>query len=278
LLPPLLNIALSSRKVARTAAREALAPAKGIDEAIVARLVDPKKEVRATAADWLADRAPPQAADALKNALKKEKAEVARAAMLSALASLGEDISGYFDEKALKKEAEAGLAKNASKSLEWFPWSALPVLRWKRGKTIPADVVRWWIVLADKLKDPQGNALFELYLDRCEPADALQLGSFVLKAFIERDTVSPSDAEANAFAEQMTNQQMQWMLQYRAKNPSYPEPKREQIFRGFRNAKLAEHLYSASENKGILGFAVRASGSEAAALVKAYAKEHGKKV
>lgn len=278
LLQPLLNMALSSRKVLRGVAREVLAPAKGIDEAIIARLVDPKKEVRATAADWLADRAPKQAADVLKKALKKEKAELPRAAMLSALARLGEDISGYFDEKALRKEAEAGLAKNAGKSLDWFPWPALPTLRWQGGKSVPSDVVRWWIVLADKLKDPQGNALFELYLDRCQPADAGKLGMFVLKAFIERDTVSPSDAEANAFAEQMTNQHMQWMAQYSQTNPNYPEPDRDQIFRSFRNGKLAEHLYSAADNKGILGLAVRAPGSEAAALVKAYAKEHGKKV
>jgi len=278
LLPPLLDRALSTRKIVRTEARKLLANAKGIDEAILARLVDPQKQVRATAADWLADRETPNAADAIKMALKKEKAELARAAMLSAIAKLGEDISSYFDEKSLKAEAEAGLAKASPKGLDWFPFKALPRMRWRGGKAISDDVVRWWIVLADKLKDPQGNALFDLYLDRAEPADSETLGSFILKAWIERDTTSPSDADANAYAEQMTNQQMQWATNWQKNDPAHKLPDRAALFRSFRNAKLADHLYSASDNKGVLGLAVRAPGSEAAALVRAYAKEHGKKV
>lgn len=280
LLPPLLSCALVSRKPVRIAARKLLAKARAIDDAIVARLYDPKREIRAGAAEWLAQRAPAGAADALRQALKKEKAEQPRAAMISALSRLGEDTSPYFDSKALQKEAEAGLAKNTSKSLDWFPWPALPALRWMGGEPIAPDIVKWWLVLADKLKDPGGNALFELYLDRAEPQDAAALGLFVAKAFIDRDTVTCSGAEANAHAEQLVQQQLQWWANHPSGLPpvSRQAPEANSWFQMYKSAKLREHLYSASDNKGLLALAVRAPGPEVAALVRNYIKEHGGKV
>ncbi|MEQ1695264.1 MAG: DUF4132 domain-containing protein [Hyphomicrobiaceae bacterium] len=279
LLHPLLNIALSTKKVARAEAQRLLSTAKTIDDAIIARLEDTKKEIRAAAADWLAVRKPPAAIAALRKALKKEKSELGRAAMLSALSKLGEDIAPYFDEKTLLKEAEAGLAK-VSKSLDWFPFAALPTLQWANGKPVPAGVVKWWLVLADKLKDPAGNALFELYLDRCKPAGAAQFGMFILKAWIDRDTTSCSDTEANDYAAQQVAQHRQWYTNFKAQGSTYqiPEPNDDQLFKSHKIAKLNQHLFSASDNKGLLAFTIRAPGPEAAAMVRAYVKDHGNKV
>src|SRR5262249_4503887 len=157
LLRPLLDLALGPGKQMRAPARKLLATAMGIDEAIVARLADAKKEIRATAADWIGARGMKAAVPALNRALKTEKSDEGRAAFLTALSALGQDISEHFSQKALKAEAEKGLAKTPSKSLEWFPFAALPSLKWRDGKTVDPMVVKWWIVLADKLKDPAGN-------------------------------------------------------------------------------------------------------------------------
>jgi hypothetical protein len=209
LLRPLLDLALGPGKQARAPARKLLATAAGIDDAILARLADAKKEIRATAADWIGERGIKAAVPALKAALKKEKSEEGRAALLTALTRLGEDITDYFSQKALKAEAEKGLAKTAGKSLDWFPFAALPSLKWRDGKTVDPIVVKWWIVLADRLKDPAGNALFELYLDRLKTEDAERFGLFLLQAFIERDTTSCGEEEALAFAKQRADRSSQ---------------------------------------------------------------------
>ena len=211
LLHPLLNLAVGPRKLLRAPARALLATAVGIDDAIVARLSDARKEIRATAAEWLGQRGVKQAAPALNAALKKEKSEEGRAAILTALSRLGEDISGHFSQKALKAEAEKGLPKLSAKSLEWFPFASLPRLEWSDGGEVDPVVVKWWIGLADKLKDPAGNALFELYLDRLKPEHAERLGLFLLQAFIERDTANCGEEEALVWAKQRAEQGAQWL-------------------------------------------------------------------
>ena len=280
LLRPLLDLALGPGKQARALARKVLATAVGIDDAIVARLAT-KKETRATAAEWIGERGMKAAVPALKAVLKKEKSEEGRAALLTALARLGEDISNHFSQKALKAEAERGLTKTPAKSLEWFPFAALPSLKWRDGKTVDPMVVKWWIVFADRLKDPAGNALFELYLDRLKPENAGRFGLFLLQTFIERDTTSCSEQEALAFAKQSADQRQQMWLSWHQKRPEvaaqYPF-NYEQVFAAAKAAKLREPIHSCSENKGLLGLTVRAPGPDAAALVRRYLKDHGHKV
>jgi hypothetical protein len=285
LLRPLLELALGPGKQARSPARKLLAAAVGIDEAIVARLSDAKKEIRATAAEWIGERGIRQAVPALKAAIKKEKSEEGRAAILTTLARLGEDISDYFSQKALKAEAEKGLAKTPAKSLAWFPFAALPGLKWLDGKTVDPLIVKWWIVLADKLKDPAGNALFELCLDRLKTEDAGRFGLFLLQAFIERDTATCSEADALAAAKQSADQSQQRWQSWHKRDPERAEAwaaryrvSYEQTFAAAKAAKLREHIHSCSENKGLLGLAMRAPGPDAGALVRRYLKDHGNKV
>jgi hypothetical protein len=281
LLRPLLELALGPGKQARAPARKLLATAAGIDDAIVARLADAGKEIRATTAEWIGERGMREAVPALKAALKKEKSEEGRAALLTALARLGDDISEHFSEKALKAEAEKGLAKAPAKSLDWFPFAALPGLKWQDGKTVDPLIVKWWIVLADKLKDPAGNALFELYLDRLDVEDAERFGLFLLQAFIERDTTTCSEEDALAYAKQYADQSRQSWQSWHQRNPEYAEQhpfNYEQSFAAAKAAKLREHLHSCSENKGLLGLTMRAPGPDAGALVRRYLKDHGNKV
>jgi hypothetical protein len=62
LLHPLLNLALGPRKTLRGPAQALLASALGIDDAIVARLSDARKDIRAAAAEWIGRRGVTQAA------------------------------------------------------------------------------------------------------------------------------------------------------------------------------------------------------------------------
>ncbi|MCP6379968.1 HEAT repeat domain-containing protein, partial [Klebsiella pneumoniae] len=54
-----------------------------------------KQEIRVTAIEWLARLKNPESLPALNALLKKEKREVVRASLLTALEQLGEDISSY---------------------------------------------------------------------------------------------------------------------------------------------------------------------------------------
>jgi hypothetical protein len=281
LLNPLLDLAVGPRKQVRAPARALLASAVGIDDAIIARLSDAKKEIRATAAEWLAQRGVKQAVPALNAALKKEQSEEGRAAYLTALSRLGEDISGHFSQKALKAEAEKGLPKLSAKSLEWFPYASLPRLEWSDGGEVDPVVVKWWIGLADMLKDPAGNALFELYLDRLKPEHAERLGLFLLQAFIERDTGTCTEEEANEYAKERADRRQQWWEQRSQQDPEWGRKypfNYEQAFVSVKAEKLRQHIHSCSDNRGVLGLTMRAPGPDSAALTRRYLKDHGQKV
>src|SRR5262249_17880648 len=150
-----------------------------------------------------------------------------------------------------------------------------PGLKWRDGKTVDPLVVKWWIVLADKLKDPAGNALFELYLDRLRGEDAGRFGLFLLQAFIERDTTTRSEQEALAFAKQRVDQEQQWRLNWQPELAARHPFNYEQSFAAAKALKLREHIHSCSENKGVLGLTMRAPGPDAGALVRRYLKDHG---
>jgi len=278
----LFDVAIGDRKKQHAAARKLLRLVPGLDQRIVNKLADAKRETRTNAATWLAERGCPEAVAPIEAALAKEKDMAGRAALLSALDTLGHDISGYFDEKALKAEASKGLKAAKPGTLDWFPFDALPKLKWAGGKTVPPEVIRWWIVLADKLKAPEGNALFALYLDRMQPDDAARLGRFLIAAFIARDTVRPTIEDVTPKAEAHARATYQNALQhYSATWPDWLPP-RETAYDVWlaqcKRAMLADYLHSAAANKGLLGLATRAPGVEAAAQLRGYLKEHGPRV
>ncbi|MDP4605424.1 MAG: hypothetical protein NWS68_04630, partial [Erythrobacter sp.] len=114
----LLVMAGDSAAQLRDAARGLLKDTPGIDGAIAVQLGDGKQDVRALAAEWLAARGATAQIPAIRAALAKDKSDVARAAMITALQKLGEDVSHLFDPAVLIKEAKAGLAKTKPKGLD----------------------------------------------------------------------------------------------------------------------------------------------------------------
>ena len=271
-LAPLLQLAASGGSRYRQTARDLLKEAPAIDDHIIKLLGDKKQDVRSGAAEWAAQRGITAAIKPLHAALKKETAERPRAAFISALRDLGEDIGAYISEKKLREEAEAGLKKASLKDLEWFPFTALPVIRFKSGKAVSPEVLKWWIASANKLKQPAGNGLFELYLDQLAEADAGRLGLFLIDAFITEDTRTCSEAEAGAYAEAEADRYHQSMVRWDKTMT------REKAFITLKRQKHGEYLSSATGNSGILGLASRAPGPQAAARARGYLKTHGQRV
>ncbi len=264
----LLDRAIGDRKLVRHPARTLLAGAPNLEQLLVPLLKHPKGETRSGAAEWLADRGNAAAIEPLLTATRAEGAPAAKAAMLSAIARLGGNIGEFVSAGALLKEAEVGLKKAPPKGLDWFPFDAMPAVRQVGGDWLDPKVLRWWLILAARLKEPGANAWFELLLDELEPKDAATLGLAVMSAWISYDSRAPSAAEANAYAEQNVDATLQSYRRWQ------PDMTRETVFSMLRQTKLKQYYGSGNDQKGVLALASRASGPEAVNQVRAFFRDH----
>lgn len=185
------RIAVSGSKESRLLARTLLRPQDARRIAVEA-LTGPKAQ-REAAAEWLTELADPEAVPALRRAASKERSPATRAMLLHALAASGESIEELLSPQVLRDEADRGITGKALAALSWFDFSSLPKVRWSDGSPADPAIIRWWVILADKHKEPGGHGLFELYLDRLMAEDAAALGSHILHAWIARDTLPADD-------------------------------------------------------------------------------------
>ena len=246
---------------------------------LAARALTGGAKQREAAAQWLAELADPTAVVALREALARETSPRPRAALLGALAACDERAAELIPPRALEAEAERGLKRRPPTSLAWFDADALPALRWADGTAVDPRVVRWWVVLADRLKDPSGHGMFELYLDRLDAADAAALGSHVLRAWIAQDTIRPPEEESRAHAElegRRNHDRAQRDLA-RAIGTEREDYARRQA--AVPLSRHVEHAYryhhqlfpgSAIADKGLLALTVRMDGAELTRAVRDY--------
>lgn len=283
----LLEAATGEGKRGRAEARQLLADVDGVDERLIVLLDDGRQAVRAGAAEWLADRKHEAAKPALHKRLKKERSELARAAMLTTLEQLGDDISKYIGPKALVEEAEKGLKKAKFDKLDWLAFNALGGLRFKSKKAVPEDIVKHWIYQAFKLKQPGGNKLFELYLDQLAPESAEALSTWIVESWIAYDTATATDDEANAYANQHIQQRWQshqnWLKKYKQKYGGEPwvksmeETTEEMLFEQLKREIKSHYKNSGAATKGLLGLGTRAPSTLLADRARAFLKNHGKR-
>lgn len=277
----LMVLAGDSGAKVRDAARGLLKDTPGIDGAIAVQLGDGKQDVRALAAEWLAARGAVEQLPAIRAALAKEKSDVGRAAMITALQRLGDDVSHLFDPALLVKEAQAGLAKAKPKGLDWFAFDMLPALSWADGTPVDPVLPRWWITLAAKLKQPGGNALINLWLDRLAPGDAHRLGWMVLTGWIDEDTRRPTEEEANAYAAQNVDAVLAQNIANVKRWPhsaDYFITDRTALFAQLKRQKASVYLGTATDSKGILALAARVNGADAAQRIRPFLKDHGSRI
>lgn len=282
LLPRLTTLALGTGKTHRLAAQEVLEAHTGARRLAEQALADAKAEVRASAAAWLARIGDPAAVPALRTALKKERREAARAALLSTLEALGDDISADLAPAILEAEAAKGLAAKLPASLGWFPFEQLPAVRWAvgtaAGQTVPRDVVRWWVVLATKLKSPSGEGLVARYVGLLDEASRAALGSFVLRAWVAQDTRNPSVESSRAHADQHAQQRWTSLQDSIKRYPEYYGNQAgqtvEDIWKSLYRQDQATYLGSATQEKGLLALTAGMPGAELAATAQHYFAAH----
>ena len=246
---------------------------------LAARALTGGAKQREAAAQWLAELADTTAVVALREALARETSPRPRAALLGALAACDERAAELVAPRTLEAEAERGLKRRPPASLAWFDADALPALRWADGTAVDPRVARWWVVLADRLKDPSGHGMFELYLDRLDAADAAALGSHVLRAWIAQDTIRPPEEESRAHAELegRRNYDRAQRDLARAIGTEQEDYARRQaavpLSRHVERAYRYHHQLfpgSAIADKGLLALTVRMDGAELARAVRDY--------
>ncbi|MDJ0911282.1 MAG: DUF4132 domain-containing protein [Woeseiaceae bacterium] len=271
----LLEAATGETKAGRAEARHMLRDAPNVTEHIINLLDDSRQAIRAGAAEWIADRHETDATPALKKRLKKEKSEIAKAAILTALDSLGEDLSGFVGPKALLEEAETGLKKAKFDKLDWMALDHLPAVHYPGNRRVPEEVLKWWLFLAVKLKQPGGNALFDIYMGRLKPEDAEAFSTWILDSWINYDTAKPSEAEANAYAKPKAEKQYWYYKKHLTRY--YPNYTLEQALEDIKRGFMANYLNSGAATKGLLALSKHATPAVAADRVRAYLKNHGKR-
>lgn len=270
-LHPLVERAVKGLPEEKARARALLTSMRGID-LILPFLDSGEQGRRIAAAQWLRERGDPAAITHLRAALSREKRGAVRAALLEALAAFGEDISAQLDTRSLTEEAQAALARIATQVGRCVQLEHLPALTWADGRPVAAEVVRGWVLLADKVQRPGGTPMLRLALERLEQRSAERLGILVLSSFVAYDTRRPSAEEASAYAEAHADR---FLARQRQERPDFT---REQALAHLRARKAREYLGSGIAHRGILALARRAPASEAVSIVKAYFRDHGRRI
>lgn len=272
----LFGLALGSTKTDRQPAQEALQGLPGKESRIIEALDNGKAEVRMCAAQWLGRIRHEPAISALERAVRKEKNDLAKGAMLDALQLLGQAVEKYLDRDALGTEAKKSLAKGLSKELDWFPWNAMPQVRWADGHgQVPTDVLKWMLLQAFKQKLPEPNAVLRKYCAMFDPRDREAFGQFVLEAWLQEDVRPITADEAMARARSSAQSTLQSMSQY----PQYyqNDPRLgmsvDELIAAALPSLLRQPAGSATGSKGLLAVAAACAAERAAAPTQRFLKE-----
>ena len=286
------DIAVGDSKVNRPLAQAVLRSHPRVRELAEQALGERRAEVRASAAAWVGSLGREASVPVLAAAVRKERREEVRAALLAALGECGGDVGEFLSPRALGAEAARGLKSKTPSSLAaWFDFDSLPPVHWSdgagAGTEVDPDIVRWWVVLADRLKDPNGRGIIALYLSLLETADAAALAGHVVRAWAERDARRPDPEESRAHAQvagrQAYDGAQQWLAQCRADKKmadslEWAESQAAITLEEHVAAAYAEHqrIYtgSAVADKGLLAFAVGMDDGELAGLVRAFMRDN----
>ncbi|MCC5850003.1 MAG: DUF4132 domain-containing protein [Verrucomicrobia bacterium] len=258
-VPFLWETALNGAKSERPKAQACLANFPDKLPLILQALGDGRKETRAVAAAWLGEAGDPSAIKPLLKALKSEKADVCRAAMMEALERLGEDLDKFLNRKQLAAEAEKKLAKGLPANLDWFPFEALPAVHWEKCKQlIPKEVLIWLLVQAVQLKSCEPGPLLRRYADLMEPAERQAFAQVVLEAWLHYDTLPKHTFEE---ADTLAKQDAAQFKRYAIQNPEYyPDFDEEAERKKALGAYLKQCKGSATPFKGMLAVAAAMGG------------------
>lgn len=273
---PLLQYALATQKTYRQISQEILTKVPNIHVRAIDALSDTKQEIRATSAEWLGNLKHPEILPALLKAISIEKKEIVYASLLNALEKQGHNIQTFISPETLLDNAIKALKIKISSSFTWFDLTNLPRCDWKNGKIVDARIIQYWVILAEKLKDPIPNPLFIRYLSLLSPESQTRLSTFLLESFIEYDTRCYRFDEATVLAEQEAPDRLQSMQQMYKRYPNeyaeFAHYTLADMIQRLRNSYMRTLVGSATKSKGILALTYRANGQTAVRLIKHYCK------
>ncbi|MDR0365726.1 MAG: DUF4132 domain-containing protein [Bifidobacteriaceae bacterium] len=281
LLPLLGRMATREAKTGRAEAQALLAGHPGCLSLALDALGSKQAATRAVAATWLGKIGDQAAAEPLRKALAKERAEMAQAAIISALGSLGDNVRDLLTPEALGAAAKKASTKAPPSSISWLNLDTLPACRWEGGSPVEPAVVKWLVELAARLKDPAGVGLIPIYVSLLDEPSRQALGRFALDAWIAWDTRQKSDAEARQYAQQEVDARYDeyQKISKQLPNDPYWAPRgaltREQVFEELRSQFGRTYLGSAIDSKGLLALASGASGTHVLEACQRFVKQHG---
>lgn len=270
LTPLLWDIALGPRSKDRALAIQILDKLPDKEPEIKEAVKSRKQDARASAAEWLGRLGCKDAIPLIESALKKEKSDIARAAMMNALETLGVPFDQIVDREELLGMAGETLKRGIPLPLSWFRFDALPSVRWRdSGEEIPRDVVTWWLLQHNKVGVPEPGPLLVRYCDMMRQDDREALGRFMIQEWIAHDT-KPLHTREEAL------QETEKVLSKYAQHYK-TQADRDEAFRNIMSGYLSQMAGSAIGEKGLLAVAGACGGMEVVRLTEGYLKErHGR--
>lgn len=260
------RMAIGSNKTGRAAAQKIVERLPDLRQRLADALASGDYQTRLVAAEWLGRSREKHAVELLHKALKKEKQDAAKDAMLTALESLGESIERYLNRDQLLAEAERGLKKGLPQDLDWFATNSWPKVHWHDShEPVPVEILNWFLVQTNKLGTAEAGALLRRYCQQFATDDRESLGRFVLAKWIEHDTRPKyTDARARQMAKQQAAQSFQM----------FPQVMTLQQWEDAAYKALSlDCAASAIKQKGILGIPAACCGDEAVKIVGDYLKQ-----
>jgi hypothetical protein len=257
------ELALGTIKADRPLAQKCVEKIPGFQEKLILALTSGQQETRTIAAEWVGRARPVEATAALVKALRKEKTDAGKAAMMQALEALGAAIDDFMDRADLEKEAEKELARGIPDQLKWFPFKSMPVVRWAdTGDPVSPSILSWFIVKSFKLKNPEPDPLLRRYCSLFSRDERQAFGKMVLDSWIAHDARAMDRNEAERKAKE-----------YAARYRSFFGFSQNQLYQEAVSRFLREGSCSAINEKGILAVAAACAGPEAGQTVSLYLKE-----
>jgi len=241
--------------------------------AVLPSLASKKRGERIGVADWVRHHGTAEAAEPLRAAIRREKDDGAKAAMLAALEVLGEDLDEFLGADVLLSDAKKALTKKNAipKAIDWLDLDALPPLEWADGSPVAREIVSWFIVMAVKAKSAEPSPILRRHFDNMAPELVRAFGATVLDIWMAEDLRKMSEEEAQAQGRQQAPHYHRWAQQ--GSGP-YAGMTLQQVTDVLVADARKQMAGSATTSKGLLAVVAASAGPEVADGVLAYIRKY----
>ncbi|MCA8992057.1 MAG: DUF4132 domain-containing protein [Planctomycetaceae bacterium] len=266
------SVALGEGKSDRPLARKALLGSPSALPRALAAVKDGRQAVRIAGAEFLGELGDESAIDPLKKALKAEKLEMVKGALLQAIEQLGGDVDEFLGRRKQLLDAKKGLEKKRPKGMEWIALDRLPEVRWAEDdKPVASEILQWWIIQSVQFKLPTCGAILRRSVAMCRRDDVAAFAKHLLAEWIAYDTKTPTREEVIAAAtkqakQHWNSQHAQWLQNYYKTEENYRNALADQMQSTF--------LQSAIGQKGLLAIVSAAGDADCVKMVERFIRTY----